>query len=1053
MSYYTINTSNTSFLSNAETVVYAGKNGFTTVIGALPILCQSFSANTDSIVFNVSNLHLATDSNFSDANILEVPNLLGLANSYIKTSINQYSETAYQQGSAGYSTTESTTSLEISSFNVASNSITVHNKSLTTGLLSDLLLSAPFYITLNQSILANNFSSNTVYVAGSTKVFNHYANIVGMFSHTLQLRKPAAHRNFLQVYVDDNITTDFSWDFNTPDLVSVQFPYAASNLTVSLKEYTVPAIEPNDFISFSTFNNSYTVINTYYSIGDSKYSQDLVDNKIYKIVLDRTIPDNTLSYYIINTSQDLEGTVGNITSNSFTVDYDESYPYSYGLANSGVYYLYQKNKVRYTTAKPDEYGKVSGLSPQNYIVEATNINRYNRTSATIRGLLQVENIRLSRVSEVSITERVFIDTTGGASISATIQFPPILGRDITGYEILYRILSESATTVPEFTRAIINHDDTQNYLRYTINNLNRGAASATNSLEVLITPVNGDAKGYTHTTVYSLLGKLTPPAPLSDFYVGQQGDSIIYTWQFAQTIDGYILDLDTKEVEIREYPGFINVADEESVTATWSIALPINRVPFPNTTYTTPISKYGNYTYLIRVRDTSNNESTKVNAFLIGLVRTTSRVYKSYNESSPGTPIVTQDGKLLPTSNVNPESAWPSFSEGINNGLIYYNSSNVDNSNGFSSGFSVSIDSPGYLSTTDQAFATYTTQIRDLGKIIKGSVRIKPIISISSSVTYNDEYRLIQSGVSDYHLSANVSVDDSVLVDNAFGGIGYLLGYNNVNAAVATYNVYAKTLTSGGQTGNVYAIRNPGQFANDFANANMFAYIAGVINDNTIQLGEVFYANGKSTGSNSFANLCISGNSYELIDVAQFLDSQGSMTYLGPTRDITQNIYVRYATDNVFYLASANGISGYPGHGNTNPNAFVGASDNSFLGYKRYVSGDIDFRYLQIKLEYTNKEPSLSTVVLEDFNYEIDVQEKTYNKTVSVNDVNGVYVDYSFINFVEPPAVVGTIYNGSGSYSLNVSNVSTIGCNVRVYQSNTGTAVTTQNVNLSVMGI
>jgi len=260
-------------------------------------------------------------------------------------------------------------------------------------------------------------------------------------------------------------------------------------------------------------------------------------------------------------------------------------------------------------------------------------------------------------------------------------------------------------------------------------------------------------------------------------------------------------------------------------------------------------------------------------------------------------------------------------------------------------------------------------------------------------------------------------------------------------------------LTSGGPTGNVYAIRNPGQFANDSTNANMFAYIAGIISANSIQLGEVFFANGRSTGGNSFSNITISGNSYELVDLAQFIDTAGSLTYLGPTRDIVQNVYVRYATDNVFYSAAANGVPGFPGHGNTNPNAFVGASENAALGFKRYVSGDIEFRYLQLKLQYTNKEPSVSSLVLENLTYEIDVQEKTFTTVTQVSSVNGVYVDYSFKNYIESPKVTASIYNGAGAYTVNISNVSSIGCNVTVYQSNTGLAVSGYNVSVAAIGI
>lgn len=1052
MSYYTIFTSNTSFLANNEALVYAGKNGFTTPVGSIPIKCSSIASNNQFIVFTVDNLNLLNDDNFN-LNVLDVPYSIGESNVFIKVPITQYADTNIQEGSSGYFTNLSNISLEVDSYNVQSNTITVRNSPLSIGLVSDTIISTPFFITLNQTIKANTFNANCLFISGSFKSIPHYANIVNATSYVLPLNAVPKNINNIRVYIDDQRTNNFVWDSNNPSSVTIPSISNSTQLTVLVDVYTVPAIESNDLISFSTFNNTYTVLGTSYEPAGLNYDSNLTSNSVYKVFLDKPISSDSLNYHIVNISQDLEGYAGNITSNSFTVDYSDEYPYSYALANSGVYYLYQKNKVRYTTAKVDEYGTVLGLSPQNYIVEATTINRYNRTSATVKGLLQIETIKLSKIGDITVNERVFIDTTGGASISATIEFAPILGRDITSYEILYRVTSQSSTTVPEFTRVILNHDSTVDVIRYTVNNLNRGPSAGSNSLEIVVTPLNGSFKGYPVNKTHSLLGKLNSPAGLSDFNVTQQGDSIIYTWQFAQTSDGYILDLDTKEVEIREYPGFINLADEDSINATWGISLVVDRIPFPNTTYTTPINKYGNYTYLIRVRDTSNNESNKINAALVGLDRTASRIYKAYNEGDPGVAFVSQDGILFPNSNTYPETKFPSFSDSNYNGFVYADSTNVDNANGSSIGFSVDSENPDALSSTNQNYAEYVTQIRDVGKIIKGSIRIKPVISVSTSVTYNDEYRLVQSGISDYHLSDNLAVNTTVLVDNAFGGLGSILGFNNANAATVTYNTYARTLTSGGPNGNVFAIRNPGQFANDTANANTFAYIAGVLSANAIQLGEVFYANGVSTGSNSFANLAISGNAYELVDLAQYNDTVGSLTYLGPTRDIIQNVYVRYATDNVFYSAAANGVPGFPGHGNTNPNAFAGAQNNSYLGFKRYLSGELDFRYFQIKLEYYNKEPNSSSVVIEDFTYEVDVQEKTFSTVKQVTSVSGSYIDYSFRNYIEAPNVTATLYNTGGGYTVAVSNVSSIGCNVAVYQSNNGVAVSGYNVSVTAIGI
>jgi hypothetical protein len=1052
MAFYIINTPNTSMLSNNDPLVYAGKNGFTTPIGSIPVLCNAYASNSSSIVLSIENLYSLVDDNYL-AHILEVPALIGESNSFVRVPIAQYAESGSSEGASGYYSNMSNLSLEISSYNLTSNSITVVNKNTSAGSVGDLLSPAPFYVTLFQTLKANNASVDTVYVAGSKKLVRHLADVSGLTNYTFDLRVAPKFRSAISVYVDDIRINEYSWSPSNPLTLTIPSIVSGTQARVVIDNYTVPAIEQGDVVSLAVVNNTYSVVNTSYQVNSVNYDEALTANNIYKIVLDRALPDNVLSYYLINVSEDLEGHASNITSNSFTLLYPDSYPYSYNLANSSVYYIYKKDKVRYTIAKLDEYGRLSGLSPRDYIVEATTINRYNRASYTVRGLLQIEGLKLSKITDVDITERIFIDTTGGASISVTLEFNSIKDRDVTSYELLYRVVSEGSSTVPQYTRAIVNNDLNANTIRYTINNLTRGSASAVNSLNIIITPLNGELRGYPLFKSYSLLGKLANPAGLSGFNIAQQGDNIIYTWQFAQTKDGFILDLDTKEVEIREFPGFLNTLDEASIEAAWTISLTIDRIPFPNTTYTSTISKYGNYTYLIRVRDTSNNESDEIIAAEITLERTGSKVYKAYNEKDPSTPFITQDGLIFPNSNTYPEVGFPSFGDSLYNGFVYVDSTNVDNANGSSLGFSSDIADPSTISSTDQALAEYTTQIRDVGKVIRGTIRINPVITILSITTFNDQYRVIQSGISDYHLSDNLAINSSILVDNAFGGIGHILGFNNSNAAVATYNAYARTLTSGGASGNVFAIRNPGQFAGDFANANTYALIAGVINDNAIQLGEVFFANGISSSQNTFANVAISGNAYELVDLAQYVDTSGTLTYLGPNRDIVQNVYIKYATDNVYYTAEANGVVGFPGHGNTNPNAFVGASKDANLGLKNYIAGELDFRYFQIKLEYSNKNPGITSIVLEDFTYEIDVQEKTFTAVKQIDSVTGSFIDYEFIKFVESPKITASIYNQDGAYSISISNTSSIGCNVQVYQSNTGIAVSGVNVSVAAIGI
>ncbi len=1049
-------TQNTASVAVGQEMIYAGKSGYSTILGAIPILCTSYTANTTDIVFNVSNVHLLTDDNFG-TNILNVPASLGLPKSYIRADILQYEQSTQELGAVGYTSQMATSTLEIRNFNITANSITTNNYLTSTGVVSNQLTTPPFYITLFQTIKANNFSANTVYVRGSDVVTERVANInqlAGSYTHSLGV-SPVT-RNSISVYLDDIQTDSFIWPAsgNTQNIF-LTLSGLDTQLSTKVKTYTTPAIERGDSVSLISFNNVFSIVNTSYQVSDSTYSAPLTNNRFYKVKLNKPINSDAIGSTLFNISSDMVSTVSNVTANSFNITYDErNYPFTYELANNKIYYLYQRDKVKFTTARLDEFGKLAGVNPNYYLVEATNINRFNRVSNTVKKLIKIDPIKISKLSEITVSEQIFIDTTGGASISATVLFAPILGRDVTDYEIKYRVVSEEVSAVPDYTTVTVPHTTVTSQIRYTINNLNRGRAAGTNTLELIITPLNGQYRGYETRFSHSLIGKTNFPTGLSNLNVGQQGDLLIFSWQFATTADGYILDLDTKEVEIREYPGIIDISDDAVVDAAWSISLVVDRIPFPNTTFSSPVAKFGNFTYLLRVRDTSNQESAKVAGSVLTVIRPTdTRLYKAYNEGRPDQSFTTQDNQSFPNSNAHVEVSFPSFSSAVNGGFVRGTSSNADNANGSSFGLSV-YSTTDYLTTGTQSVSEYVTQIRDVGKVIRGTLRIAPTVSIvSPGITYVNQYNSIFSGVSDFHGSVGRAVTSNVLVDVAFGGIGHILGFNNANAAVVTYNSFHRTLTSGGEFGNVYLILRAESFPGDIANANAYAKIAGVISANAIALGEVFHANGEPTNSNVFANVTISGNTYQLIEATQYGDPGGNFTYLGPDRNISQNVFIRYSADNVFYAPASNGISGYPGHGNTNPFAFVGAASNAQLGYKNYIAGEIEFRYFQVKLQLNNKKPLQSSIILENLTYEVDIKQRTFRTTSNVNSVNGVIVDYSYMNFVENPTVTATIVTTAAGHAVVISNISTSNCNVAVFNTQNGNFVSPHIVNVTAIGI
>jgi hypothetical protein len=1041
-----ITVSSAASISNNAILVYGGKSGFTSDIGTISAICTNYSFTTPEIILTVSNLHLIYDDLFSTEHSSQV------SNTFIKVPISQYSTSPFAYGATGYTDKKAFDTLEVKTSNKQSNTITVYNKNSNGVSIVDTMQVAPFRISLFQP---NVLAQNTVYVYGHTGLAKNSFNVQGVSStYVVPLKITPTIKKDITVVVDNNLQPNFTWPYNSNNRqLALNLDGAATELVYYIDTVRVPAIESNDRVSVISDSFGYGISNTTYVISEATYNAALTSSGFYKVSLNTEIPNSYLNQPIVNISKDLEGNVSNLVGNTFNLVYDDTYPHTYNLSNSGIYYLYNKNEVIFTQAKPDEYGRVSGLSTGTYIVSATNINRYNRASATTSGLLNIESLKIPKVFDIQVDENIVIDTVGGATINAIVSFPPILNADVDSYEIVYR-------TVPidnppgEYATILVKHPNTNTRVSTAINNLVRGKTSGTNVLELTITPLIGTSRGYFTNYLHTLVGKTGKPSGIINLNAAQQGNNLLFTWQFVLTSDGFLKDLDIKEIEIREYPGAIDISNKDSLAATWVIGLTIGRVSVPSTNYSLPVTKFGIFTYLLRVRDTSSQESEEIVATIINIQRPGStKVYKNYNDTNPGVSYIIEDNVALKTSNVHPELPFTSFSQTITNGLVSSNSSNTDNANGSSVGFSVASNSS-FISTGSNPVATYITPIRDMGKVLKGTIRVNPTISVSApGYTFNNQYLDVISGITDFHPSTGLGVNNYILVDNAFGGIGHILGFNNTNAATVTYNSFHRTLTSGGSFGNIYAIVNKGQFVNDIANANSFALIANVISANAIVLGNVYFANGVDSMSNSFANVARAGNSYTLVNLLQFGDPEMSTTFLGPQASVVQNVFIRYATDNVFYEASANGVVGFPGHGNTNPNTFVGAQSNANLGFRNYVSGQLDFRYFQIKLEYLNKLPDITNIDLLSLSYEVDAEEKSFRRVVSVNDINGIVVDYSNMNFIEAPSISLTLVNADISYTASSYDISNNSCNVKVFNSQTGAPVNTQTVSVLAIGI
>ena len=228
-----------------------------------------------------------------------------------------------------------------------------------------------------------------------------------------------------------------------------------------------------------------------------------------------------------------------------------------------------------------------------------------------------------------------------------------------------------------------------------------------------------------------------------------------------------------------------------------------------------------------------------------------------------------------------------------------------------------------------------------------------------------------------------------MLKDVDFGGIGHVLGFNNTAISDVRFDANNQTLMSGGVNGNVYAIWNNGQFTNDASNANSYALIAGVIDQNQIELGASFFANGEPTGSNGFSNLTVAGNSYALVNFTQYSDTGTGDTFSGTLGAVSSQVQIRTTT--------AANADLYYANGQLDESQFVGAATND--GFRTYQAGTQTFRQFQLKFIVNNSKPDEYDFTIDKFRYTIEKEQTIFTDTVTY-DGSPKTVTYTSANFI-----------------------------------------------------
>lgn len=918
-------------------------------------------------------------------------------------------------GQVGYVNLLEETSIKIKEYNLSdssSNIVISEGTSNSSGLvatsipserLSSKLPTVPFLVKLPQHITSRYFDARSLYVEGTRKKVQKTFDVTGIQGvYSANLALIPLGQSFIKAYLDNiDITNTITWNGE----YSISLPISTEHVELKtiVDYYTVPAIEANDYVViYDDFK--FKVSNVSYLHTDPEYNTYLTSNSVYRIKLDKSIDSRIRTgNQIINITDDLIGTVGNLNStvNTISIDYDEEkYPYTYNLSNHKIYTVTTgSNKFNRINLGPDR--TIKDVKPGYYTFRAKNITSLNRQSPISSASIYLRPIPIGKVDDLTLTESYFIDTGQAAVTRITVSFTHLADQNVTDYEISFKIAG-SASDLTTFNTVKVSAAgvESDGKIRYVINNVDRGPTSAGYTLVVRVTPLNGDKRGVTAEKSQAIIGKLAQPKTVLLFNARQFQDSIFFSYKVPtvrdQTGSGSEVnpyDIDLNYIDIRRIPGSCTAP----TSTNWSTdATEIIRAPTPSTGAQAPVTTIGTYTYLAKTVDTSGNESADIAyATLTTIESPDIAVANTYDEANPSGNNITS----VDNSNYR-EYYWPSFSNSTNGGLSVPGAGSADNANGTSSGWSQGADIDLTTIFTTGATANYQTKVRTLESVRTGSVKINYDYSTIFTGDYNSLRSNILNGTSCTSTSSNVFKST---------GIGnYLID--------AIYDSANKTLSNGGSSGNVFAIWNTNT---DVGNSNSYALIAGRIDSDTLALGNTFFANGSPTYSNAFPNLTTAyKGAFSLVNLQQYSDDP-SLTYQGSPDAVSTRLYYRYSDDASAFHANSN---------------LILENFSSFTELSGGVIPQLTFKHLQLRLDFKNTSPSTTAAQLTDFNYYLQLTKIPYVDTITL-DTNPKTIDYSSKNFSVVPEITAIVpINVGYAVAPEVTSISTTQATIKVYK-------------------
>ena len=1022
----TLSAVNTSALSNGASASITNKNGFSSAIGKIKLLCTSWSVANSRITFVIEGLSSCIDLN-SNTHVLDV---LGTGSTtlygdnIITLPVKAKIPSEASKNFVGYASDLSEITRRIVAYDLVNNTISIHNTLADGGgRLRNAIQTAPFYIAINQVLDSANYSNNSFYVEGSQYTYTDSGDLTVSTINNIEMPIKPRNSAFVRFYVDGILidSSSYTVNINNNSSLSANISYLAAyddtTYRVEVDYYSVPAIEVGDRLEVS-YANTFFVNSSSFDASSPSYNAALTTSSIYRIELVDTPKINLVGSRFINTSLNPIGTINNVTASSFTLDYDSSkYPGNFNLTNNRIYTLEVDSTYSRQFLTPDN--KIPELPIGITSVKARNVNTIGRTSPYVQQSVYVNAIPIQKVIDLTITESIYIEQLAAAAIRVTISFSHILNQDVTDYEISYK-MDFASDTDPSITAGLTTFNtvkvpasgvDADGKIRFSLNNINRGAGAGANSITVKVTPLNKSIRGSISTLTQAIIGKSAPPQNVQNFIVGQQNDTVTFSWGYEYK-DGVLVDLDLESVEIRKVPESVTISLEN-----FNAGQDVVTVSAGSVRKSIPIDGYGTFTYLAMTKDTSGNRSLVPVGSTITLVApqrdTTVFAYSEDDSADNYSGIINTNAG---------EFNFPSYNNVVTQGIVGISSTRADNANASASGWSTIVGTSNNIKAS--ANAIYTTQIRDVGQPVTGTIRYSVATSQEIQSTYTDQRTLIFSA------NSIVSTDATVLRST---GIGNLL-------AGSTYDTTNKTLVAGDK---VWAIWNPGVNSADAANANSYALVAAVINANAVALGASYFTNGNPTGGNALANVTTTVASFQIVDLKQYSD-YNSTTYEGDPGAISTKLFIRTTLNNPYFA-----------NGNVNSAAFSSTSN----GFVPYEAGSKTFRYLQLKYVITNTKPNEYDFTLDKFRYNIDKEKTTYTNTVAYSAAPTT-VNFSSAKFISRPVINYTVVNQVDALANPVIVVTTASSNSSVsfqlVAAKTGTAYTANgsaNISITAIGV